>query len=105
MPADPAAVLQAADARVRAAARRQDDHRYADAIAALHDVVLRNPALSEGTFLLHSHRAQYLIFQAGRTTDIQERRLLYAESERELRAAVALATPRMFRSRMQPPEH
>ncbi len=94
---DSAAVLAAADARVLAesvrAERTRDDRRYADAITALHGVVLRNPALTEGTLLLHSHRAQYLTFQAGRTTDPTKLHFLYVETERERRAAVAVAKP------------
>jgi hypothetical protein len=97
MPSDPAAALAAADAHVLAeserAERTRDDRRYADAITALHDLVLRNPGLPEGRLLLHSHRAQYLTFQAGRTTDQRKLHLLYAETERELRAAVAVAPP------------
>lgn len=98
--------LAAADARVVAesetAGRTRIDRPYADAITHLAQVVARHRHLPGGEFLLHSHRAQYLTFQAGVTAErlgqavpAERRKLtdrmrqLCAETEAELRAAIA----------------
>lgn len=105
---DDAAVraLAEADAQVLAASetagRTRDDRPYADAIAGLHQVLTQHPGVPGGRFLLHGHRAQYLTFQAGVTSEriaraapaerrmLEDRiRKLYDETEAELRAAVA----------------
>jgi hypothetical protein len=106
---DAAAELAAADRRVHVeserAERSRDDRRYADAIATLNEVVTRHPEVPGGRVALHSHRSQYLTFQAGRTAERlhraapgdraalrRELHRLYLDTERELRAAVAAAT-------------
>jgi hypothetical protein len=100
------AELAAADARVVAesetAERTRVDRPYAAAITHLEQVVARRRRLPGGKFLLHSHRAQYLTFQAGLTAErlgqavpaergklTDRMRQLYGETESELRAAIA----------------
>jgi hypothetical protein len=101
-----ALALAASDARVLAesetAQLTRDDRSYAAAITNLQQLVTEHPTVPGGRFLLHAHRAQYLTFQAGLTserlahaTPADRPRLearmqrLYAETESELRSALA----------------
>ena len=88
----------------------RDDRRYAETIAVLTDLVQRCPGLAGGRTALHSHRAQYLTFQAGRYAEERdrarrrgdvaaaataERRIdeLYLSTAAELRQAIDAAPP------------
>ncbi|GAA4588363.1 hypothetical protein BJY16_008539 [Actinoplanes octamycinicus] len=103
---DPVPALAVADELVEAESRRaeqtHDDRPYAAAIAVLTDLVQRHPDVPGGRSLVHSHRAQFLMFQAGRLTEttaaddpalagkLQE---LFGRTETELRAAIGAAPP------------
>ncbi|MBL7258018.1 hypothetical protein [Paractinoplanes lichenicola] len=97
---DPVLALAVVDELVDALSRRaeqsRDDRAYAEGIALLTDLVQRHPRAPEGKSLLHSHRAQYLMFQAARLTargHAPEATLhdLYRKTEAELREAMAAA--------------
>lgn len=117
--ADPAVdrdlALQVVDALVglesERAEKSREDRRYAEAIKLLTELVLRHPNVRGGKVAVHSHRAQYLMFQAARlggdrdkaqrlgdeaAMAAAERRIhdLYLETETELRHAVAAAPKR-----------
>ncbi|WP_245674055.1 hypothetical protein [Actinoplanes rectilineatus] len=101
---DAALALTVADQLVQAQSARAeqsgDDTGYHEAIGVLDDLVQRHQRLPGGRSRLHSHRAQYLMYQAARlvgrggpATPRTARRLhqLYTATEAELRAAVRAA--------------